>query len=339
MPPEDQQTPPLPPATEPNPPASTVGARLVAARKATQKNRKQAAADLCIREDYLKALENNDSANLPPSPYDLGFLRQYARYLELDVEPLVAEYKASRMLNFETNDLPHQQLEENAIWHSKWLLWALGGIALLILIAAWALDGSDAPVTEVPAVEATTNILAQPDESVALQVVTPKGDVPAAEALPKTDAAAVPAEASAQPTVVPVAEAEKPVAVPAVDPKRKPLPALQAMKPEGARVRLESASEDAWILIRPLHRDRTYVARSLPKGSSYWVTPWQNIALDTAHPQLIGVYIDGEYKGLIGPTGKEIAGLPLDPEQLKAYFSKGENLNTTAVKKPSVNKQ
>ena len=111
----EELSPPLPPATEPNPPASTVGARLVAARKATQKNRKQAATDLCIREDYLKALENNDSAGLPPSPYDLGFLRQYARYLELDVEPLVAEYKASRMLNFEPTELPHHHLEENAI--------------------------------------------------------------------------------------------------------------------------------------------------------------------------------------------------------------------------------
>jgi cytoskeleton protein RodZ len=315
-----------------------VGAKLVAARKATQKNRKQAATDLCIREDYLKALENNDSANLPPSPYDLGFLRQYARYLELDVEPLVAEYKASRMLNFETNDLPHQHLEENAIWHSKWLLWALGGIALIILIAAWVLDGAQEAATAVPAVEASTTVLPQPDEAVALQVVTPKGDVPAAEAPPKTDAATAPTDAPVQPTPVAVAEVAKPV-VSAVDPQRKPLPALQAIKPEGARVRLEAASEDAWILIRPLHRDRTYVARSLPKGSSYWVTPWQNIALDAARPELIGVYVDGEYKGLIGPAGKEIAGLSLSPEALKAYFSKGENLTNTPVKNPSVEKR
>lgn len=331
--PEDL-TPTLPLVAEPLPlVTNTVGTQLVAARKAAQKTRKQAAIDLCIREDYLKALENNDSASLPPSPYDLGFLRQYAYYLDMEVEPLVAAYKASRMLNFDANEQPHHQLEENAIWHSKWLLWALGAAALLVVVVAWMLDHQEEPPLLVPAVEASGSLLPQPDESVALQVITPQGsDVPAAEAPPKTEAVAAEAPASTEPASTVYAATVPPV----VDPQHKPLPALQAMKPEGARVRLEAATQDSWIVIRPLHRNRTYVARSLAKGHSYWVTPWQNIALDTTHPEALGVYVDDEYKGLIGPADKEIAGLPLAAEFLNDYFDKRENLNNNPVKKPSV---
>jgi hypothetical protein len=45
-----------------------------------------------IKSSYLEALEAEDFENLPAPVYARGFLRTYARYLDLDPEPLIAEY-------------------------------------------------------------------------------------------------------------------------------------------------------------------------------------------------------------------------------------------------------
>lgn len=45
-----------------------------------------------IKTEYLEALEDEDFDSLPTPVYVRGFLRAYARYLDLDPEPLIAEY-------------------------------------------------------------------------------------------------------------------------------------------------------------------------------------------------------------------------------------------------------
>jgi hypothetical protein len=45
-----------------------------------------------IKASYLEALEAEDFDRLPAPVYARGFLRTYARFLDLDPEPLVAEY-------------------------------------------------------------------------------------------------------------------------------------------------------------------------------------------------------------------------------------------------------
>ena len=42
---------------------------------------------------YLDALENEEFERLPAGPYRRSFLREYARYLELDADALAAEYE------------------------------------------------------------------------------------------------------------------------------------------------------------------------------------------------------------------------------------------------------
>ncbi len=56
----------------------------------------QAADDTRIREKFLKALEEGDYQSLPGAVYTKGFLRNYAEYLDLDIEELVALYQAER---------------------------------------------------------------------------------------------------------------------------------------------------------------------------------------------------------------------------------------------------
>ncbi|HET8570198.1 MAG TPA: helix-turn-helix domain-containing protein [Candidatus Limnocylindria bacterium] len=56
----------------------------------------QAAEDTRIREKFLRALESGDHQGLPGAVYTKGFLRNYADYLGLDADELVALYVSER---------------------------------------------------------------------------------------------------------------------------------------------------------------------------------------------------------------------------------------------------
>ena len=58
----------------------------------------QAAADTRIREKFLTALEGGDYQSLPGAVYTKGFLRNYAEYLDLDQEDLIALFQQERGL-------------------------------------------------------------------------------------------------------------------------------------------------------------------------------------------------------------------------------------------------
>ena len=52
------------------------------------------AKQLCIREEFLEALENGDYNAIPETVYVLGFARNYAMELGLDPDEIVAKIKA-----------------------------------------------------------------------------------------------------------------------------------------------------------------------------------------------------------------------------------------------------
>lgn len=56
----------------------------------------QAAEDTRIREKFLQAIESGDYQSLPGTVYTKGFLRNYAEYLNLDAEEMVALYTGER---------------------------------------------------------------------------------------------------------------------------------------------------------------------------------------------------------------------------------------------------
>lgn len=73
---------------------SGIGDTLRAARRAQGRTLSDAAEATRVRETYLAALEQGDFGALGGDVYTRGFLRSYARYLELDPEPLVQAYLA-----------------------------------------------------------------------------------------------------------------------------------------------------------------------------------------------------------------------------------------------------
>ena len=74
----------------------TLGETLRAARERKGIALDQASEDTRIREKFLRALESDDAQSLPGAVYTRGFLRNYAEYLGLDVDVLVASFQAER---------------------------------------------------------------------------------------------------------------------------------------------------------------------------------------------------------------------------------------------------
>src|SRR5712691_8977075 len=75
---------------------SKLGDQLRAQRERKGITLGQAAADTRIREKFLKALEDGDYQSLPGAVYTRGFLRNYAEYLDLETDELVALFQQER---------------------------------------------------------------------------------------------------------------------------------------------------------------------------------------------------------------------------------------------------
>jgi transcriptional regulator with XRE-family HTH domain len=83
-----------------------LGAELKEARLAKNIKIKDAAKELKISGRYLEALESGRPDKLPPGIYVKNFLREYALYLDLDAEKLIAIYniEAAPKINREKED-------------------------------------------------------------------------------------------------------------------------------------------------------------------------------------------------------------------------------------------
>lgn len=58
---------------------------------------KEVAHTLRIQYEYLKALENNEVKKLPPDVYTRAYIREYARFLNINSETLLDEYAKQQM--------------------------------------------------------------------------------------------------------------------------------------------------------------------------------------------------------------------------------------------------
>lgn len=113
----------------------SAGERLKEARTKKGLTLDSAAARTRIRRDYLEALETMDPRGLPAQAYAIGYLRTYARFLELDEAALVEQFKAEAdtQTGRATPTAPQQQRE------IKLPRGLIGVVAILVLVGlvAW----------------------------------------------------------------------------------------------------------------------------------------------------------------------------------------------------------
>ncbi len=115
-------------------------AKLKNAREEAGLTKEKVAQLLNLPIKYLERLEAGEIEKLPADVYSKGFLRKYAKLLEIDAETLVAEYeKESRIANH-LKSQAHQPLSilrlRRFVITPKTLSWSLG-LIILFLVAGY----------------------------------------------------------------------------------------------------------------------------------------------------------------------------------------------------------
>jgi hypothetical protein len=125
-----------------------VGRRLREARVARALELDRAAQETRIHRKFLEALERDAPPEDFPAPmYARAFLREYARYLGLDPEPLVDSYRMNHLERERPLRPPMPIERSSAAWVGTTL--ALVSVVVLLAIAVFAGPREDRPMPRV----------------------------------------------------------------------------------------------------------------------------------------------------------------------------------------------
>lgn len=118
-----------------------LGEIFISARNAKNLTQKDVSNNLRLSIKQINALENNDFANLPQAMITRGFIRNYARLLELDAEPLLESYRA-RVPEATPNILTVQTSTRQVMLRESstpWFKYIAAVVLILLPILAWFL--------------------------------------------------------------------------------------------------------------------------------------------------------------------------------------------------------
>lgn len=191
------------------------GAALRAAREQRDISIREVAEVLNLPSHIVEAIESNDYDALPNAVFTKGYIRGYARLLELDSDPLVAEYPADPSITLEQEPVVADRLMELARENPQWVLG--GGVALaavvLVTLLAWLWPSGDVEVAQPApvAAQATDPVMPPAAEPPSMQAVElgpagagpalaePGASAPVAAPTPAASTAATPAPVAPEP--------------------------------------------------------------------------------------------------------------------------------------------
>lgn len=113
-------------------------------RKELNLSLKEAENSTSIRSAYLEAIEEGQIHEYISGVYALGFIKQYAQFLGLDIEEMIRENPAAFRMPAEKHDFSYGigtlEVRGSMGGGVKWLpnlIWA--GAAAIVLVVAWYL--------------------------------------------------------------------------------------------------------------------------------------------------------------------------------------------------------
>ncbi len=192
---------------------SNVGAKLRAAREAAGLSVADVSRQLNLGTATIIALENNDMEALPPLAFVRGYVRSYAKVMDLDAEGLLEELQTTSAADPEiapVTGLSSQRASSDPLM--RWMSVAVSFVLAVMVVIWWQTKNGDERVASAPQTE-TPQPPAQSEEMLALQRAsgTPPGNAAPAQPAPAPEA--VPAAQPATPE--PVAGEPEPVVDPA----------------------------------------------------------------------------------------------------------------------------
>lgn len=225
-----------------------VGQRLASARQAKGLSLDYVAEKLKLSLHQVEAIEADDFSHLPAPVFVRGFVRNYARLLEIDPNSLLT---ALEMEQRPTEQLtaPSEGVRLEGSRVRKWLLVPLLLLLLFLMLVAglyaWLSQGEDALVTSGESVQPVVPMVETTPASL------PAATEPAIPPLAETPATPVEASAPEQPPGPPSAPVQSlPVTPQATAPVDAPPSLVQPVKPapSGSALRFR-VDEDAWIQV------------------------------------------------------------------------------------------
>jgi cytoskeleton protein RodZ len=164
-----------------------VGDRLRSARLAAGIDLSDVATKTRVPLRHLQAIEGGDYAALPGSTYCVGFVKAYARVVDVDEESATNDLRAElRELNLDQRaERIEYQVADATRLPSKTLAWVAAAVALLVLIGfgVWrnSLVSDPDPVTEIaatPSDDATVEAAGADDLAPLGTTVSPSPEAP-----------------------------------------------------------------------------------------------------------------------------------------------------------------
>ncbi len=148
-----------------------VGGILKQRREELGRDLREIASYLKIRYDYLKALEDGETAKLPAEVYVKGYIQEYAKILNMDPEPLIAAYAERPPLLEGENICPEPKYVKKQLKIGYFLI-PLLLVPLIIVASVQLLTPKKKVASPAPTVAARTEKdLKAADTSLVLQVV------------------------------------------------------------------------------------------------------------------------------------------------------------------------
>ena len=126
----------------------SVGETLSSARKKKRLRYKKLSSELNIEESYLIALEEENYSFIPGGEaYVKGFLRSYAKKLNLDPEIIIKAFVASKGTSLKKNTSPRPQLRKYSKLRLRFISIFILIIAILIFMYVFTLDNDPSLAT------------------------------------------------------------------------------------------------------------------------------------------------------------------------------------------------
>ncbi len=276
-----------------------IGQRLQQARQQNQLSIHDVSHRLKLRKQYLEALEAGDWQQLPGDAYAIGFLKQYARLLQLDLEQEIEQIKSGEYRLTSPLTFPDPPIAPSR----KWAFAAATVFIMLFILFNVSqvshdhIDSvSDAPVTGVPDIPVTTE-----DEAPVVENSSDNVDMPLDNAAQLTTddvetPTETPPEAASNDTAAATAITEEPH-------KEEPTPEHEFT--------FEAITSDVWLEVYlvaddGVSRGERKVYRLLKKGSSSsFRSLATSIVINAGSPQGLKVSIDGQVVIAAGSAGKK----------------------------------
>lgn len=233
-------------------PAVSVGATLREARERRQLSVEDIHNRLRISLRQIVALENDDFAVLPESTITRGFIRNYAKFLEIDAEPLLNAYKSSVQEPEHKNiSIPSANIPISKRQPTDWKKYVYASLVIVLGVVGWLIY-NDAAIhsfimsqTSTPA-EKQAEPVAPPTEN---HEPLPMPALPQAERTPEVAADPATAASQAQAQTQAVVTGEDQAAATNQLPATNPAPAETPAAASTAGKLSLSFNEDSWVSI------------------------------------------------------------------------------------------